>query len=63
MAELTDDQWERVKPHLPPPAPGREGRPPAGRRPGVRRGQLATSPALLAKIYKRELSQLLTDRV
>ena len=28
MAELTDAQWERVKPHLPPPArAGKVGRP------------------------------------
>ena len=25
MAELTDDQWERVKPHLPPPVRAGKG--------------------------------------
>ena len=30
MAELTDKQWERIEPHLPPrPRSGKGGRPPA----------------------------------
>ncbi len=33
MAELTDEQWERIKPHLPPgPRPRKGGRPRAGDR-------------------------------